>query len=214
MNVYDFLTSSGAGLLRVLLIPLLLAGLILAGLKRPRRTVLVLSIGALLLLVAGAVGYDIVSGLRTSDLVFFPNPRFFSLDLFHLNLVLASLYALTFAYYLFLGASVLGLILTLRAGRRRWFTVILLSFALFSVIGIAPFDDALFLFSAITGDPFLPPFYSDLFPSPGAMAAFYVVMTTLTAILPLPTLLYGLKGPDRPEARQAAPTPVAGVTLP
>jgi hypothetical protein len=214
MNVYDFLTSSGAGLLKDLLVPLLLAGPILAGRKHPRRTVLALSIGALLFLVAGAVGYDIVSGLRTSDLVFFPGPRFFSLDLFHINLALASFDALTFAYYLFLGASVLGLILTLQAGRRRWFIAILLSLALFSVIGIAPFDNALFLFSAITGDPFRPPFYSTLFPSPGAMAAFYVVMTALTAILPLPTLLYGLKGPDQPEARQAAPTPVAGVTLP
>ena len=214
MSVYDFLTSSGVGLLKNLLIPLLLAGLILAGLKRPRRTVLALSIGALLFLVAGTVGYDIVSGLRTPDLVFFPSPRFFRLDLFHINLVLASFDALTFAYYLFLGASVFGLILTLRAGCRRWFIAILLSFALFSVIGLAPFDDALFLLSAITGQPFLPPFYSTLFPNQGAIAAFYLVMTTLTAILPLPTLLYGLKGPDQPEARQAAPTPVAGVTLP
>jgi hypothetical protein len=208
------LTSSGAGLLKNLLVPLLLAGLIVAVHKRPRRTVLILSIGALVLLIVGAVGYDIVSGLRTSDLVFFPSPRFFSLDLFHINLVLVSLYALIFAYYLFLGASVLGLILTLQAGRRRWFTAILSSFALFSVIGNVPFDNALFLFSAITGDPFRPPFYSHLFPSPGAMAAFYVAMTALTAILPLPTLLYGLKGPDQSEARQAAPTSVAGVTLP
>jgi hypothetical protein len=222
MGLIDFLTNpSGQALLETILAPLLVAGLIVVGRKHPRRTVLVLAIGALVLLLAGTLGWDIASGLRTADFVAYQQDKdaiHGQYDIAQRNFFRASFLALFFGYFLFLGASALGLIQTLRLPRRRWFTATLLSFVLFSVIGLAPFANVLYLVSLVLA-PFpvggYPDYGTTIFHNNlGAMAAFYLIMTLVTAALPVPALLYGLKGPDQYTAQRTARAPAADATSP
>jgi hypothetical protein len=177
---------------QVLLAPVVGGAIIAAGRWGARRTVLALSVGALVLLVGGVVYYDVLTGLHSQT----------AYILTHQKEIVAQGYVTTARALvltgagttLSVGAGVLALWKTARIRRWGWFTVIL---AMQLAAGVVA--------SAFTGGLPLGIINRELADvanrlargDPGVSTPYFLVASALLLVIPVATLLYGLVGPTQ-----------------